>query len=153
VTFAGFTVGQKAWRNRQPPSRRRGKAIARFSPASREFGPAGRLFQARMMRPCPLFAVVETITAIGPSMLDKGGVLYRHIEICEQGGRVRRLTIVRAIEALAALIERHAIGMFLFCERQGERLLWCVDRGDGPQQVDFEAMRAYVQQRGHADAP
>jgi hypothetical protein len=63
------------------------------------------------------------------------------------------LTIVRAIEALALLIEQHAVGMFLFWERQGERWLWCVDRADGPQQVDFEAMRAYVQQRGHANAP
>ena len=54
----------------------------------------------------------------------------------------------RAIEALALLIEQHAVGMFLFWERQGERLLWCVDRGDGPKQVDFEAMRAFVQQRG-----
>jgi hypothetical protein len=80
-------------------------------------------------------------------MLDKGGVLYRHIEIYEKGGRVRRLTIVRAIEALASLIEQHAVGMFLFWERQGERWLWYVDRADGPQQVDFEAMRAFVQQR------
>ncbi|HYK81469.1 MAG TPA: hypothetical protein VEU95_17665 [Micropepsaceae bacterium] len=60
---------------------------------------------------------------------------------------------MRAIEALALLIEQHAVGMFLFWERQGERWLWCVDRADGPQQVDFEAMRAYVQQRGGADAP
>jgi hypothetical protein len=42
--------------------------------------------------------------------------------------------------------------MFLFWERQGERRLWCVDRADGPKQVDFEAMRAYVQQRGRLDA-
>src|SRR5262249_15723043 len=107
----------------------------------------------RMMSPCPLFPSIATISAIWPSMLDKGGVLYRHIEICEQGGRVRRLTIVRAIEALALLIEQHAVGMFLFWERQGECWLWCVDRADGPQQVDFEAMRAYVQQRGCANAP
>jgi hypothetical protein len=84
-------------------------------------------------------------------MLDKDGVLCRYIEICEEGGRVRRLTIVRAIEALASLVEQHAIGMFLFWERQGERWLWCVDRADGPKQVDFEAMRAYVQQRGRGD--
>jgi hypothetical protein len=100
------------------------------------------------MTPCPVFPVVGTITAIGPSTLDKGGVLYRYIEISETGGTVRRLTIVRAVEALAALIEQHAVGMFLFWERQGERRLWCVDRADGPRQVDFEAMRAYVQQRG-----
>jgi hypothetical protein len=99
------------------------------------------------MQPCPVFPVVGTITAVGHSVLDKGGVLYRYIEICEKGGKVRRLTIVRAVEELASLIEKDAIGMFLFWERQGERRLWCVDRADGPKQVDFEAMRAYVQQR------
>jgi hypothetical protein len=81
-------------------------------------------------------------------MLDKGGVLYRYVEIIEKGGRVRRLTSVRAVEELAALVERYAIGMFLFWERQGERRLWCVDRADGRQQVDFEAIRACVQQGG-----
>ena len=101
-----------------------------------------------MMKPCPVFPIVGTITAVGPKWLDKGGVLYRYIEISEQGGGIRRLTIVRAVEELAALIEQHAIGTFLFWERQGERRLWCVDRADGPKQVDFEAMRAYVQQRG-----
>jgi hypothetical protein len=105
-----------------------------------------------MMKPCPVFPVVGTITAVGPSMLDKGGVLYRYIEFREKGGRARHLTVVRAVEELAALIEQHAIGMFLFWERQGERRLWCVDRADGPKQVDFEAMRAYIQQRGRLDA-
>ena len=104
------------------------------------------------MKPCPVFPVVGAITTVGPNMLDKGGVLYRYIEISEKGGRVRRLTIVRAVEALASLIEQHAVGMFLFWERDGERRLWCVDRADGPKQVDFEAIRAYVQQRGRFDA-
>jgi hypothetical protein len=105
-----------------------------------------------MMKPCPVFPVVGTITAVGPSMLDKGGVLYRYIEFREKGGHARRLTVVRAVEELAALIEQHAIGMFLFWERRGERRLWCVDRADGPKQVDFDAMRACVQQRGRLDA-
>ena len=65
-----------------------------------------------MMKPCPVFPVVGTITAVGPSMLDKGGVLYRYIEFREKGGRARHLTVVRAVEELAALIEQHAIGMF-----------------------------------------
>ena len=100
-----------------------------------------------MMKSCPIIPVIGTITAIGPNNLDKGGVLYRYIEICEKGGLTRRLRIVRAVEALASLIEQNAVGMFLFWERQGERWLWCVDRADGLKQVDFEAMRAYVQQR------
>jgi hypothetical protein len=100
------------------------------------------------MNSCPVFPIIGTVTAVGPSRLDRGGVLYRYIEICEKGGRARRLTVVRAVEALAALIEQHAIGIFLFWERQGERRLWCVDRADGPQRVDFDAIRAYVQQPG-----
>jgi hypothetical protein len=104
------------------------------------------------MQACAIFAVIGSITAIGPNTSDKGGVLYRYIEISEKGGRARRLTIVRAVEALASLIERHAIGMFLFWERQSERWLWCVDRADGPRQVDFEAMRAYFHQDGCRNA-
>jgi len=72
-----------------------------------------------MMNPCPVFPVIGTITAVGPSMLDEGGVLCRYIEISETGGKLRRP--------------------------------W-VDRADGPRQVDFEAMRAYAQQRGRRDA-
>jgi hypothetical protein len=104
------------------------------------------------MKSCPIIPVIGTITAIGPNDLDKGGVLYRYIDISEQGGGVRRLTIVRAVEELASLVEKDAVGTFLFSERQGERRLWCVDRADGPKQVDFDAMRAYVQQRGRLDA-
>ena len=78
----------------------------RSSPASGfVLGPPDRRFPSnRKMTPCPVFPVVGTITAIGPSMLDKGGVLYRYIEFCERGGRIRRLTVVRAVEALASLI-------------------------------------------------
>lgn len=104
------------------------------------------------MQSCPIFAVIGIITAVGPNNSDKGGVLYRYIEISEKGGRTGRLTVVRAIEALASLIEQHAIGMFLFWERQGERWLWCVDRADGPRQVDYEAMRACFQQGGWCNA-
>jgi hypothetical protein len=104
-----------------------------------------------MTKSCPVFAIIGTITAVGPNMLDKGGVLYRYIEISEQGGTVRRLTIVRVVEELASLVEKHAVGLFLFWEREGERRLWCVDRADGPKQVDFEAIRAYVQQ--HRNLP
>jgi hypothetical protein len=104
------------------------------------------------MKSCPVFPVVGAITALGPSRLDKGSVLYAYIAISEKGGRVRRLTIVRAVEALASLIEQHAVGIFQFWEREGERRLWCVDRADGPKQIDFEAIRAYVQQRDRLDA-
>jgi hypothetical protein len=91
------------------------------------------------------FPVVMLGTIItNRALMDR--VLYRHIEISEQGGTVRRLTIVGAVEELALLVEKHAIGLFLLWEREAERRLWCVDRADGPKQVDFEAIRAYVQQ-------
>ncbi|MBV8754076.1 MAG: hypothetical protein JO328_14535 [Hyphomicrobiales bacterium] len=79
-------------------------------------------------------------------------ITYRYLDICEKGGRTRRLTIVRAVEALASLIEQHAVGMFLFWQRPGERRPWCVDRADGPQRVDFAAMRTCLQQCGGRDA-
>jgi hypothetical protein len=50
-----------------------------------------------------------------------------------EGGRPRHLTIVRAIADLAALIEPHVIGMFLFWEESGERRLYFVYRADGPR--------------------
>jgi hypothetical protein len=84
--------------------------------------PAGRHFPSRsIMKSCPIFPLVGTITAVGPNILAKGGALCRYLEISEQGGRVRRLTIVRAVEALAALVEQHAIGLFLFYVRQRGR--------------------------------
>ena len=104
------------------------------------------------MKACPVFAIVGTITAVGPSMLHDGGVLFRHIDICEKGGEARRLTSVRAVEAIASLIEQHAIGIFLFWERQDELLLWYEHRADGAQVIDFKAIRAYEQERGRADA-
>jgi len=55
---------------------------------------------AKLMNSCPVFPIIGTVTAVGPSRLDRGGVLYRYI------------------------------------------------RADGPQRVDFDAIRAYVQQPG-----
>jgi hypothetical protein len=113
--------------------------------------PAG-FFKLPTMKSCTLFPVIGVITDIGPNTPDKDGVLYRYIEFREEGGHSRRLTIVRAIEALAALIEQHAIGVFQFWQRREECRLWCVDRADGPQRVDFEALRAYARNCGRADA-
>ena len=43
------------------------------------------------MNPCPVFPVIGTVTAIGPSTLDNGALLCRYIEISEQDGKGRRL--------------------------------------------------------------
>jgi hypothetical protein len=74
----------------------------------------------------------------------KHGTTYHYLEIYEKGGKLRRITIVRAVAEIAALVEEHAIGTFLFWSLPGERRLWCVDRADGPKHVDFETMRAFV---------
>ena len=66
------------------------------------------------MKSCPIIPIIGTITAIGPNNLDKGGVLYRYIEISEKGGLTRRLTIRACGRSAGALIEKHAIGVFLF---------------------------------------
>jgi hypothetical protein len=137
----------------KPPPQTRQSHLRTPRPAI-GFAPADRFFfKLSIMKSCPLVPVIGAITAIGPNNADNGGVIYRYIEFREEGGRTRRLTIVRAIAALAALIEQHAIGVFLFWERQEESRLWCVDRADGPQRVDFEALRAYAQTCGRVDAP
>jgi hypothetical protein len=72
-------------------------------------------------KPCPMFAVVGTVTMVGPATIDDGDTTYQHLVIREKGGRMRHLTIVRAIADIAALIEQHAIGLFYFGNRSWER--------------------------------
>jgi hypothetical protein len=91
-----------------------------------------------------LLLIAGTIASIGPRVSDERGTTYHHLEIYEKGGGLRRITIVRAVAEIAALVEEHAIGTFVFWSLPGKRRLWCVDRADGPKQVDFETMRAFV---------
>ena len=93
---------------------------------------------------CPLFPVIGTITAVGPSMPHAADRVFRYLEICQNGGDIRRLTIVRAVPEIASLIEQHVTGIFLFWQLQGECRLWCIDRADGPQCMDSDAMRSYI---------
>lgn len=95
--------------------------------------------------PCSLFAIVGTVAMVGPTTADDDGTTYQYLVIREKGGRLRHLTIVRAIAEIAAIIERHAIGIFVFWAGQGERRLCYVDRADGPRQVDFAAVRTYLE--------
>jgi|HubBroStandDraft_6_1064221.scaffolds.fasta_scaffold478870_1 hypothetical protein len=94
--------------------------------------------------PCPLFAITGTVATVGPTTADDDGTTYQYLVIREKGGGVRHLTIVRAVAEIAAIIERHAIGIFLFWEQQGEPRLCYVYRADGPRQVDLEAVRDYL---------
>ena len=99
--------------------------------------------------PCPMLPIIGTIAVVGPATADDGDTTYQYLVIHEKGGRMRHLTIVRAIAEIAEIIERDAIGIFLFWEQGlGERRLCYVYRADGPRQVDFEAVRAYIEQRG-----
>jgi hypothetical protein len=91
-----------------------------------------------------LFSIVGTIASIGPSVSDEHGTTYHHLEIYEKGGKLRRITIVRAVTEIAALIQEHSIGIFVFWSLPGERRLWCVDRADGPKHVDFQTLYALI---------
>ena len=93
---------------------------------------------------CPLLSVVGTVVVVGPVELEDHDTTYRYLVIQENGGRLRDLTTVRAVPALSELVEQHVIGMFLFWETPRECRLWCVDRADGPRQVDFAALRAAI---------
>jgi hypothetical protein len=97
-----------------------------------------------------LLSVAGTIASIGPRVCDRHGTTWQHLEFYEEGGGLRRITIVRAVTEIAALVEEHVIGIFLFWSLPGERRLWCVDRADGPRQVDFQILHAVVSMMGVA---
>jgi hypothetical protein len=91
-----------------------------------------------------LLSIVGAIASIGPRMRDRQGTIFHHLEFQEEGGGLRRVTIVHAIAEIAALIEERAIGIFVFWSLPGERRLWCVDRTDGAKQVDYQVLHAVV---------
>jgi hypothetical protein len=97
-----------------------------------------------------LLSGAGTIASIGPRVCDRHGTMWQHLEFYEEGGELRRITIVRAITEIAALVEEHVIGIFLFWSLPAERRLWCVDRADGPRQVDFQILHAVVSTMGVA---
>jgi hypothetical protein len=94
--------------------------------------------------PHPLFWVAGTITSLGQRLRDTESTIFHSLEICRLGGNVQRFTIVRALEDIAALVERDCIGTFFFCSLPGERRLWCVARADGPHGIDVETMRKII---------
>jgi hypothetical protein len=93
----------------------------------------------------PLFWVDGTVTDVG-ERLSKGEAttVFRSLEICRRGGRVQRLTVVRAPQEIATLIEQHCIGMFFFLQQTEECRLWCVARADGPHRVDIDTMQQII---------
>jgi hypothetical protein len=93
-----------------------------------------------------MVAAIGTVVVVGPVELADHDTTYRYLVICEQGGRLRDLTMVRAIPELSELVECNAIGMFVFWDTPTECRLWCVERADGPKAVDFEALRTLATQ-------
>ena len=81
---------------------------------------------------------------MGQRRRDNENTIFHSLEICRLGGHVHRLSIVRAVEDIAALVERDCIGTFFFCSLPGERRLWCVARADGPHGIDVETMRKII---------
>jgi hypothetical protein len=93
-----------------------------------------------------LFWVAGTVTSLGQRFRDDESTVFHSLEICRLGGNVRRFTIVRAVEEIAALVERDCIGTFFFWSLLGERRLWCVARADGPHSIDLKTMQKIVRE-------
>jgi hypothetical protein len=102
------------------------------------------VYIAGMLSDCEMVPVNGTVVAVGPVELAPDDTTYRYIVIREKGGALRDFTMVRARPGLSELIERDAIGVFLFWDSPAECRLWFVYRADGPHQVDFEAVRTFV---------
>jgi len=94
----------------------------------------------------PLFWVSGTLASLGQRFSDSRGVTFHHLEIRELGGKVQRLSLVHAVQAIAALVEQNAVGTFFIWALPGERRLWCFARADGPQAVDLDTMQQIIDQ-------
>ena len=110
-----------------------------------------------MSTPPHLFWVAGTVTSLGQRFRDDENT-FHSLEICRLGGDVHRFSIVRAVEDVAALVERDCIGTFFFCSSPGARRLWCVARADGPHGIDLATMQKVIPEAdlaagGPADAP
>jgi hypothetical protein len=101
--------------------------------------------------PHPLFWVAGTVTRMGQRFRDSENTTFHSLEICRLGGKVQRFPIVRAIEHIAALVERDCIGTFFFWSQPGERRLWCVARADGPHGIDLTTMHKIIPE-AHLDS-
>jgi hypothetical protein len=89
---------------------------------------------------CSLVAAIGTVVVVGPVELGDRDTTYRYLVVREQDGRLRDFTMVRAVPELSELVERDAIGTFVFWDSPAECRLWCVARADGPKAVDFTAL-------------
>jgi hypothetical protein len=106
--------------------------------------------------PHPLFWVAGAVTSLGHRFHENENTIFRSLEIRSLGGSVQRFKLVRAVDDVAALVERDCVGTFFFCALPGERRLWCVARADGPNGIDVAAMQMIIEEAkpgGSADTP
>jgi hypothetical protein len=92
-----------------------------------------------------LFWIAGVVTALGPRSRDRRGTTFQYVEICEQGGNVRRLAMVHVVDEVATLLEENAIGSFFFWSLPSECRLWCVSRADGPRGMDLNTMQRIIE--------
>ena len=90
--------------------------------------------------------VTGTVVDVGPVELAPCDTIYHHIVIRDDAGVLREFTMVNAVPELSGLVQRDASGTFLFWKGQTDCRLAFVYRDDGPRDVDFEAVREYLEQ-------
>jgi hypothetical protein len=95
---------------------------------------------------CGMVPVTGTVVEVGPVKLAPYDTTYQYVAIRDETGALRKFTTVRAVPELSGLVERDAIGIFLFWDGPTECRLCFVYRADGPRDVDFEAVREYLEQ-------
>lgn len=96
--------------------------------------------------PHALFWIAGTVTNLGQRFRDDDNTIFHSLDICRLGGQVHRLTMLRTVEEVSALVERDCVGTFFFWSLPGESRLWCVARADGPHSIDVDTMRKIIQE-------
>jgi hypothetical protein len=90
--------------------------------------------------------ILGTVVAIGPVELAPYDTTYPYVAIQQEDGTLRRFSTVHAIPELSGLIQPDAAGTFLFWDGPTECRLAFVYRDDGARAVDFDAVRAFLEQ-------
>jgi hypothetical protein len=97
-----------------------------------------------------LIPLVGKAVAVGPDENGQDGTTYSYITIEREDGTARHFATVQAIYEVAGLVERDAVGTFVFLTDPDECRLCFVYRDTGARHADCEALHLYFDEGASA---
>jgi hypothetical protein len=96
-----------------------------------------------------LVPVNGTVVEVGPDEAAPEDTTFSRVVIRQEDGKLREFVAVRAIYAVAGLVERDGIGTFVFCNRPAECRLVFVYRDTGARAADCDALYIHFESAAH----